>query len=59
MKNLSNTFKLTDDGGVKTYLGMNVSKDSNGNITMSQPENIILKKMKMEMGGSNNGTIVQ
>ena len=67
--------------GVKYYLGMNFSKDTNGNITMSQPaiidkilnrlgiceeskmhdtpENFILKNMKMEMGVSKNGTIIQ
>ena len=57
--NLSNTFKLTDERGVKSYLDMNVSKDPNGTITMSQPENVILKNMNMEMGGIKNGTIVK
>ena len=42
--NLSKTFKLTDEGGVKSYLVMNVRKYPNGTITMSQPENFILKK---------------
>ena len=37
MKNLSKTFNLTDEGDVKSYLGMNISKDTNGTITMSQP----------------------
>ena len=57
--NLSNTCKLTDERGVKSYLDMNVSKDPNGTITMSQPENVILKNMNMEMGGIKNGTIVK
>ena len=42
--NLSKALKLTDKGGVKSYLGMNVSKDPNGAITMRQPENFILTK---------------
>ena len=42
--NLSKTFKLTDEGGVKSYLNMNVNKNPNGTITMSQPENVILTK---------------
>ena len=37
MENLSNKFKLTDEGDVKSYIGMNISKDPNGTITMSQP----------------------
>ena len=41
--NLSNTFKMTDERGVKSYLGMNVRKYSNGTITMSQ-SNVILKR---------------
>ena len=28
---------MTDEGGVKSYLGMNISKYRNGTITMSQP----------------------
>ena len=66
---------------MKSYLGMNFSKDRNETITMSQPAfidkilnslgiydeskmhdtpaNVILKNMKMKMGGSKNGTIVQ
>ena len=36
LKNLSKTFNLTDEKDVKSYLGMNVSKDPNGTITMSQ-----------------------
>ena len=42
--NISKAFKLTDDGGVKSYLGMNVSKDPNGTITMRQSANVILTK---------------
>ena len=42
MINLSKAFNLTDEGGVKSYLGMNVIKDPNGNITMRQPSNLIL-----------------
>ena len=42
--NLSKIFKLTDEGGVKSHLGINVSKYPNGTITMSQPENVILTK---------------
>ena len=34
---LSNTFKLNYEGGVKSYLGNNVSKDPNRTVTMSQP----------------------
>ena len=37
LKNLSKTFKLTDEGGFKYYIGMNVSKDPNGTITTIQP----------------------
>ena len=37
LKSLSKTFKINDKGGVKSYLGMNVSKDPNRIITMSQP----------------------
>ena len=37
LKNISKKFMLIDDGGVKSYIGMNVSKDPNENITMSQP----------------------
>ena len=44
LMNLSKAFKLTDGGGVKSYLGMNVTKDPNGTITMRQPENVILTK---------------
>ena len=36
-KTLSNTFKLTNKGGVKSYIGMNASKYPNGTITTSQP----------------------
>ena len=42
--NLSKAFKLTDEGGVKSYLGMNDRKDPNGTITMRQPENFMLTK---------------
>ena len=44
MINLSKAFKLTDEGGVKSYLSMNVRTDPNGTITMRQLANIILKK---------------
>ena len=44
LKNISKTFKLTNEGDVESYLGMNVNKYPNGTITMSQPENIILTK---------------
>ena len=33
-KNTSKTFKLTDEGGVKSYLGMTVRKYPNGTITI-------------------------
>ena len=42
--NLSKAFNLTDEGGVKSYLGMNFKKYPNETITMRQPENVILKK---------------
>ena len=42
--NLSKAFKLTDEGGVKSYLGMNVRKYQNETITMRQPANVILTK---------------
>ena len=48
VENMSNTFKLTNDGGVKSYLGMNVSKDPNGTITMSQPA--IINKISSSLG---------
>ena len=35
--NLSKAFNLTDEGVVKSYLGMNVSKEPNETITMRQP----------------------
>ena len=34
MENLSNKFKLTDEGDVKSYIGMNAIKYLNGTITM-------------------------
>ena len=37
LKNLSKTFKQTNEGGVNTYLGMIVIKYPNGTITMIQP----------------------
>ena len=40
LKNLSKTFKLNDEGGLNSNLGMNVRKDPNGTINMSQSENI-------------------
>ena len=49
LKSLSKTFKLTDEGDVNSYLGMNVSKDPNGTITMNQPAIIdkILNTLKI------------
>ena len=44
LKNLSNTFNLTHEGGVKSYLDINFIKYPNGTITMIQPENVILTK---------------
>ena len=40
MKNLSNIFKLNNEGDVDYYLSMNVSKYPNGTIAMSQLEMI-------------------
>ena len=40
LKNLSRTFNLDNEGDVKSYLGMNISKGPNGTINMSQPEMI-------------------
>ena len=37
LKNLSKTFNITYEGGVEYYLGMNVSRDPDETITMSQP----------------------
>ena len=37
LKHLSKTFKPTNEGDVKSYLGMNLSKDPNGTINMIQP----------------------
>ena len=51
LTNLSKTFKLTDEGVIKSYLGMNVIKDSNGTTTISQPENVILTKYENVNGG--------
>ena len=48
LKNLSKTFKLTDEGGVNSYLVMNVKKYPNGTITMSQPE--IINKILNSLG---------
>ena len=31
---------MTNEGGVKSYLGMNISKDPNGTITIINPETI-------------------
>ena len=42
--NLSKALKLTDEGDVKSYLGMNVRKDPNETITMRKPEIFILTK---------------
>ena len=37
LKYISKTFNLTNERGVESYIGMNVSKDPNVTITMSQP----------------------
>ena len=37
LKNVSNTFKLTYEVGVKSNIGVNSIKDPNGTITMIQP----------------------
>ena len=37
LRNLSKAFNLNDEGGVESFLGINVSKDTNGSITMIQP----------------------
>ena len=44
MINLSNAFKPTNEGTDKSYIGMNVSKNPNGTITMSHPEKVIMTK---------------
>ena len=46
LKNLSNKFKLTYEGDVKSYLEKNVSKHPNGTITKIQPA-IINKTLKI------------
>ena len=46
--NLSKTFNLTDEGGVKSYLVMNVRKYPNWTITMGQPE--IIGKILNSLG---------
>ena len=38
LKNIPKTFNLTNEGYARSYFGMNVSKDQNVTITMSQPE---------------------
>ena len=48
LKNLSKTFNMTDEGYVKSYIGMNISKDPNLTITMSQPE--IIEKILNRLG---------
>ena len=48
LKNLSKTFNLNYEGDVKSYLGMNVRKDTNGTITMSQPA--IINKILNSLG---------
>ena len=47
LKNISKTFKLTYEGGVKYYLGTNVRIDLHGSITTIKPETIdkILNKL--------------
>ena len=51
LKYLSKTFKYTDEGDDKSYLGMNVSKDPNGTITMVQPA--IIDKVLNILGTCN------
>ena len=48
IKNPSKTFKLTNKGGVKCYLGMNFSKDPNGTITTNKPA--IIDKILNSLG---------
>ena len=48
MKNIAKTFKLNNEGYVKSYIGMNVSKYPNGTITMSQP--VIIDKILNSLG---------
>ena len=58
LKNISKTSKLTNEVDVKSYLGMNVIKDSNGTINMSQLA--IINKILNSLGICNeskmNGT---
>ena len=51
LKNLSKTFKMTDKGDVKSYIGMNYRKNPNGTITMSQPA--IIEKILNRLGICN------
>ena len=48
LKNLSKTFKLTDEGGVKSYLSMNFRKYPNGTIKMSQ--HALIEKILNSLG---------
>ena len=48
LKNPSKTSNMNDEGGVKSYLGMDVSKYKNGTITMSQPA--IIEKILDRLG---------
>ena len=50
LKNISKTFKLTNEGGVKSYLGMNIRKYPNGTITIFQPETFISTKYEYGNG---------
>ena len=50
LKYMSKAFNLTDEGVITIYIGMNVSKDPDGTITMIQPENVILKKVEYVNG---------
>ena len=38
LKDISKSFKMAGEGDVKSYIGMNVIKDTNGTITMIQPD---------------------
>ena len=51
LKNLPKTFNLTNEGGVKSYLGMNFRKYPNVTITMREPT--IIDKILISLGISN------
>ena len=51
LKYISKKFQVTYEGGVESYLGMNVRKHPNGTITMSQPT--IINKILNSQGFCN------